>query len=202
MMSWGGHLWQMQRLFQISFKTSHYCHYYTIGHIGGRGLHLEEENIITSAEDFLAVKTLKAAGCDDILPEMLKSLDWGVLFLIPLYKVAWCSRKAPKVWETGAKIPIHKKGSKRELTRNTGSMPRTSTHVLWKTIFLVKSFGVCYGISVFTADCYWRSSHCIPDQMFVSCVGVIKSITPFTSCCTLTRVWANTPALHSLYDFG
>jgi len=45
----------MLRVFQRSFKVSHY---YTI----------------TAAEVSLAVKTLNAAGCDEIRPEMLESL--------------------------------------------------------------------------------------------------------------------------------
>jgi len=39
---------------------------------------LGEENSITATEVFLVVKTLKAvkaAGCDEIRPEMLKALD-------------------------------------------------------------------------------------------------------------------------------
>jgi len=35
-------------------------------------VHLREENTITAAEVYLAVKTLKAAGCYEFRPEMLK----------------------------------------------------------------------------------------------------------------------------------
>jgi len=30
------------------------------------------------------------------------------------------------------------------------------------------SFGESYGSMMFTAACYWQSSHCIPAQMFVT----------------------------------
>jgi len=38
----------------------------------------EKENTITAAEVFLAVKALKAAGCDEICPETLKPFKRGV----------------------------------------------------------------------------------------------------------------------------
>jgi len=44
---------------------------------------LGEENTITAAEVSLAVKTLKAgkaAGCDEIRPEMLKALNRDGIF--------------------------------------------------------------------------------------------------------------------------
>ena len=62
---------QMKRVIQRPFEPSHF---HTNGHTGGA---FGEENIITVAEVFLVVKTLqarKAAGWDEILPEMLKTL--------------------------------------------------------------------------------------------------------------------------------
>jgi len=44
-------------------------------------LYLAEENTITAVEVFLTAKTLKAAGCDEIRPEMHKVLNRGVLWL-------------------------------------------------------------------------------------------------------------------------
>jgi len=81
---------------------------------------LGEESTITAAENFLAVKTLKAgeaAGCDEILPEMLKTLNRErVYWLICMCQVVRRSRRAPKDWQTGVSIHIHKKGEKREAT--------------------------------------------------------------------------------------
>ena len=60
-----------------------------------------------------------------------------------------------------------------KVSRNLGSTPKTSTHVLstsrkHTTGFVVKSFGKrCRGM-VLSAACYWPSSHCIPAQKFVS----------------------------------
>ena len=56
---------------------------------------------------------------------------------------------------------------------------KMSTHALTtsrkhKTGFLVKNFGECCGSTVWTAACYWPSSHCIPAHKFVSVSGGIN----------------------------
>jgi len=80
-------------------------------------MHLREEMIITAAEVLQPVKTLKAgkaAGCDEIRPEILKALNQGVLWLSHVCKMAWCSGSALKGWKYGVIIPIHKKGARSE----------------------------------------------------------------------------------------
>ena len=80
-------------------------------------MHLREEMIITAAEVLQPVKTLKAgkaAGCDEIRPEILKALNQGVLWLSHVCQVAWCSGSALKGWKYGVIIPIHKKGARSE----------------------------------------------------------------------------------------
>jgi len=48
------------------------------------------------------VKTLKAEGWDEIRPEMLKTLNGGVLWLTRVCHVAcWCSGRASKGTKTG-----------------------------------------------------------------------------------------------------
>jgi len=59
----------VKRVFQDLLEPGqHYTTEHTRGTFG-------EENTITAAEVFLAVKTLKAAGCDEIRPEMLETLN-------------------------------------------------------------------------------------------------------------------------------
>jgi len=61
---------------------------------------LGEENTITAAEVFPTVKSLKAgkaAGCNEIRPEILKVLI-QVFLLARMCQVAWCSRREPKDW--------------------------------------------------------------------------------------------------------
>ena len=53
-------------------------HYHITGHTRG-SLHLWEKNTSTAAEVLLAVKLLKAVGCVEILPEMVKASNRGVL---------------------------------------------------------------------------------------------------------------------------
>ena len=57
------------------FKPSS-CH--TIGHTWGT---FGEEYVITAVEDILAVKAVKAAGCDEMRLELLKALNRRFLWL-------------------------------------------------------------------------------------------------------------------------
>ena len=99
--------------------------------------------------------------------------------------------------------------------RNLGSMPKMCKHALSTSTkehsdlststklgaagFLVKSFGECCGSTVLTTACYWPSSHCISDQMFVSVSGELIT-TVHHWCWTPTRVCAYATPLHSLYQ--
>jgi len=51
-------------------KSSEPSHYHNIRH---NEVHPGEENTITSVEALLAIKTLKAAGCNEIRTEILKA---------------------------------------------------------------------------------------------------------------------------------
>ena len=87
-------------------------------------VHYEEEAILSEVEVAQAIKSLKAgkaAGCDEIRPEMLKALGrGGILWLTRVCQVAWSLGKVPKDWQTGVMIPIHKKGSQRECKNYRG----------------------------------------------------------------------------------
>jgi len=66
-----------------------------------------------------------------------------------------------------------------KFSKNLGSMPWTSAHVLstsrkHTTGFLVKNFWRCCGSTVSTAACYCVSSHCIPAQRFVFLWGELN----------------------------
>ena len=66
-----------------------------------------EENTVTADEVFLAVK--KLTDGDEMLPEMLKALNRGIIWLTRVCQVAWGSGSALKDWQTGMTIHIHKK---------------------------------------------------------------------------------------------
>jgi len=54
---------------------------------------------------------------------MLKALNrQGDLWLTRVYQATWCPGRAPKDWQTGLIIPIHKKGT-RENALTTGAYP-------------------------------------------------------------------------------
>jgi exonuclease III len=82
------------------------------------------ETNLSVAEVISAIKSLKsgkAAGIDEIRPEMLKALGpEGVQWLTRVIQVAWNSGKAPGDWQTGVVIPIFKKGDRKECTNYRG----------------------------------------------------------------------------------
>ena len=75
--------------------------------------HLVEEEVFTAAEVAMAIKEIKsgkAAGEDEIRPEMLKALTGeGILWLTRECQVVWKFGKTPRDWQTGVIIPIFKK---------------------------------------------------------------------------------------------
>ena len=86
--------------------------------------HLGEDVIFTAAEVAIAIKGIKsgkAAGEDEIRPEMLKALTGeGILWLTRVCQVAWKLGKTPRDWQTGVIIPIFKKGDRKQCTNYRG----------------------------------------------------------------------------------
>ncbi|XP_055714214.1 uncharacterized protein LOC129808460 [Phlebotomus papatasi] len=83
-----------------------------------------EESSPSESEVLYAISKLKdgkAAGIDDIRPEMLKLMGIvGVNWLTRVIKVAWQSGRAPKDWQVGVIIPIFKKGNKKDCSNYRG----------------------------------------------------------------------------------
>ena len=86
--------------------------------------HLGQEEVFTAAEVARAIKRInsgKAAGEDEIRPEMLKTLTGeGILWLTRVCQVAWKFGKTTKNWQTGVIIPIFKKGFCKQCTNYRG----------------------------------------------------------------------------------
>ena len=86
--------------------------------------HVREETLLTAEEVSASVRSLKsgkAAGQDEIRPEMLKALSGeGVLWLTRVCQVAWKNGKVPKDWQSSVIIPIFKKGDRKECTNYRG----------------------------------------------------------------------------------
>jgi len=60
------------------------------------------------------LKSRKAAGEEEIRPEMLKALNSEVIiWLTKVCQVAWKLGKTPKECQTGVIIPIFKKGDRK-----------------------------------------------------------------------------------------
>ena len=71
-------------------------------------------------------------SCDEIRPEMDKSFNQGGFWLTQMCQMIWCSRKAPKDWQTGVILPMDRK----ETERNA-----TTTEAFLSLAFLEKAFG-------------------------------------------------------------
>ena len=84
---------------------------------------LGKDEVFTAAEVATAIKGIKsgkAAGEDEIRPEMLKALTGeGILWLTRVCKVAWKFGKTTRDWQTGVIIPIFKKGNRKQCTVQT-----------------------------------------------------------------------------------
>ena len=87
-------------------------------------MRLGAENSPTVAEvreAVLSLKSGKAAGVDEIRPEMLKALgSEGISWLTRVFGVAWETGRVPLDWQTGVVVPIFKKGDQRECSNYRG----------------------------------------------------------------------------------
>ena len=89
-----------------------------------RGTHevtyLGKEEVFTAADVTAAIKRIKsgkAAGEDEIRPEVLKALTGeGILWLTRVCQVAWKYGKTPRDWQTGVISPTFKKGDRKQCT--------------------------------------------------------------------------------------
>ena len=86
--------------------------------------HVEEDEVFTVAEVATAIKGMKsrkAAGEDEIRPEMLKALTVeGILWLSRVCQVASKFGKTSRDWQTGVIIPIFKKGDRKQCSNYRG----------------------------------------------------------------------------------
>ena len=96
---------QMQRGFQKSVEPA------TLIPSAAQKLYLREKNIIMATEVSLAAKALnagKAAGCDEIWPELLEPWTGKDFWMTRVFQVAWRSERTMKGWQTGWTFPYTK----------------------------------------------------------------------------------------------
>ena len=86
--------------------------------------HLGGDEVFTAAEVATAIKGIKsgkAAGEDEIRPEILKALTGEeILWLTRVCQVAWKFGKTPRHWQPGAIISIFKKRDRKQCTNYRG----------------------------------------------------------------------------------
>ena len=80
------------------------------------------------------IKSGKAAGEDEIRPEMLKVLTGeGIPWLTRVCQVAWKFSKTPRDWQIEVIIPIFKKGDRKQCINCKGisllSLPGNVQHM-------------------------------------------------------------------------
>ena len=84
----------------------------------------DETNDISTNEFQTAIRALKpgkAAGIDEIRPELLKSLSrHGILWLTRVCRISWMEASAPVDWKTEFVVSIFKKGDRRECSNYRG----------------------------------------------------------------------------------
>ena len=86
-----------------------------------QGAEISNLSVAEVREAIKALKPGKAAGIDEIRPEMLKALGVrGTSWLTRVCRVAWRSGQAPADWQTGVVVPIFKKGDQRECSNYRG----------------------------------------------------------------------------------
>ena len=87
-------------------------------------IYLGEKEVFTAAEVATAIKGIKsgkAAGEDEIRPEMLKALTGeGILWLTRVFQVAWKLGKTPRDWQTGVIIPIFENRDRKQCANYRG----------------------------------------------------------------------------------
>jgi len=69
-----------------------------------------------------AVKNGKAAGIDQIQPELLKHSDAVIPELARLCNIIWKSKRVPSDWRNGVTIPLPKKGDLADCNNRRGIM--------------------------------------------------------------------------------
>jgi hypothetical protein len=124
----------------------------------------------TLAEVEVAVRSLKpgkAAGVDEIRPEMLKVLVAdGLCWLTRVIQVAWRTGKTPLDWRTGVVVPLFKKGDQRDCSNYRGitllSIPgKVYSRVLYGRISEVVDR------QIQDEQCGFRGGRGTTDQLFV-----------------------------------
>ena len=132
--------------------------------------HLEEDEVFTAAEVATAIKGIKsgkAAGEEEIRPEMLKALTGEeILWLTRVCQVAWRFGKTPRDWQPGVIIPIFKKGDRKQCTNYRGiSLLSLPGKVFAKC--LERKFREIVESKLKDGQCGFRPSRSTSDQIFI-----------------------------------
>lgn len=117
-----------------------------------------------------AIKSLKpgkAAGIDEIRPEMLKALgEGGMKWLTRVCRIVWKSGVAPEDWQTGVIVPIYKKGSEKECSNYRGITLLSLPSKVYAKV-LLKRLKVVVDNEIQDEQCGFRAGRGTTDQLFI-----------------------------------
>ena len=131
---------------------------------------LGEEKVFTAAEVATAIKRIKsgkAAGKDEIRPEMLKVLTGaGIFWLTQVCQVAWKFGKTPRDWQTGVIIPIFKKGDCKQCIKYRGKSLLSLPGKVYAKC-LERKCREIVGSKLDEGQCSFRPGRGASDQIFI-----------------------------------
>jgi exonuclease III len=112
------------------------------------------------------LKSGKAAGGDEIRPEMLKAIGGaGIDWLTRVFQVAWDSGEAPADWQDGVVVPIFKKGDKTECANYRGITLLSLPGKIYAKILESRVRGIVEP-RVSDEQCGFRPGRSTTDQVF------------------------------------
>ncbi len=133
-------------------------------------LHYSAENSPTVAEVEEAVKHLKpgkAAGVDEIRPEMLKAMNQkGLEWLTRVFEVVWKTGKTPIDWQTGVVVPLHKKGDQKDCNNYRGITLLSLPGKAYASV-LHRRLSTVVNDKIQDEQCGFRPGRGTTDQLFI-----------------------------------
>lgn len=133
-------------------------------------LHFRAETKLAVEEVWQAVNRLKsgkAAGVDEIRPEMLKALGGeGIAWLTRVFQVAWDCGTVPDEWQTAVIVPIFKKGSRADCNNYRGISLLSLPGKVYAKVLESRIRGVIEP-QISDEQCGFRGGRSTSDQVFI-----------------------------------
>lgn len=131
------------------------------------GIDTEMISEIELEEAIKKIKLGKAAGKDKISSEMIKYIgEVGKEKILTLMNDIVKSRKAPKEWQTGVIVPLHKKGDSRECNNYRGITLLSIVSKVWARIWETRLKNKLED-TIDDSQCGFRKGRGVQDNIFI-----------------------------------